>query len=380
MALTDKLTAIAVAIREKGGTSEKLKLDEMPAAIAALEVGGGGSGVDGNVQLHWEGNLGKWAGNGNGIWEWYFKEYGDKITTADITGFTDALQGLQTLEEIPFDLNFKLGTSCSLGSAFSSSPYLKKIGKIVNCKCTSFANIFATCNRLRELPIFENFTFDSSSSSNNARSAFSSCYSLRSIPEELLNKFGNDKATSNVYSGMFSSCYTLDEIRGLNPLTGILTTNQFASTFYYCNRLKSVVFKVKSDGNPYIVSWKNQTIDLYNAVGWLVGSNSNITGYNSGITSDKKVVDGETYQALKNDPDWYSGNFEFSRFNHDSAVELINSLPDASAYLATQDGGTNVIKFRRDAGISTDGGKIGNLTEEEIAVATAKGWAIVYAV
>lgn len=41
MALTDKLTAIANAIREKGGTSEPLTLDQMAAAITAIEAGGG---------------------------------------------------------------------------------------------------------------------------------------------------------------------------------------------------------------------------------------------------------------------------------------------------------------------------------------------------
>ena len=60
----------------------------------------------------------------------------------------------------------------------------------------------------------------------------------------------------------------------------------------------------------------------------------------------------------------------YSRYNHDSAVETINSLPDTSAY------GTNTIKFKGSAGSATDGGAINTLTEEEIAVATAKGWTV----
>ena len=36
MPITDKLTSIANAIREKGGTTEKLTLDAMPTAIAAI--------------------------------------------------------------------------------------------------------------------------------------------------------------------------------------------------------------------------------------------------------------------------------------------------------------------------------------------------------
>lgn len=43
MALTDKLTAIGNAIREKTGETELLSLDGMAAAIAAIEAGGGGN-------------------------------------------------------------------------------------------------------------------------------------------------------------------------------------------------------------------------------------------------------------------------------------------------------------------------------------------------
>jgi surface protein len=41
MALTNKLSAIGDAIREKTGTTDLLKLDEMPTAIANIESGGG---------------------------------------------------------------------------------------------------------------------------------------------------------------------------------------------------------------------------------------------------------------------------------------------------------------------------------------------------
>ena len=45
MALTDKLSAIADAIRGKTGGTEKLTLAEMPLAIAGIEAGGGGCGL-----------------------------------------------------------------------------------------------------------------------------------------------------------------------------------------------------------------------------------------------------------------------------------------------------------------------------------------------
>ena len=97
--------------------------------------------------------------------------------------------------------------------------------------------------------------------------------------------------------------------------------------------------------------------------------------YNSGITLDKQIKDASTYEALKNDPDYWTLDLHYSRYNHDSAVATINSLPDTSAYLASA-GGTNTIKFKKDSGKLTDGGAINTLTEQEIAVATAKGWTV----
>ena len=138
--------------------------------------------------------------------------------------------------------------------------------------------------------------------------------------------------------------------------------------------LKDFTFIMNEDGTPITTGWKSQVIDLTYYVGY-ANSVSNITGYNSGITLDKRVSDDATYQALKDDPDWFSTNINYSRYNHDSAVRTINSLPDTSAYL-TANGGTNTIKFKGASGASTDGGAINTLTEEEIAVATAKGWTV----
>ena len=54
-----------------------------------------------------------------------------------------------------------------------------------------------------------------------------------------------------------------------------------------------------------------------------------------------------------------------------SLINTINSLPDVSG-----SGGTNTIKFKKASGALTDGGAISSLTQEEIAVAAAKGWTV----
>ena len=203
---------------------------------------------------------------------------------------------------------------------------------------------------------------------------FDNCYSLRSIPMNLI-KSGNPYMYYfySYFYNAFYDCYALDELMNL-PIPYTKTTwtdNSFYSTFYSCSRLKNITFAL-NNGVPYTVTWKSQVIDLTNNVGY-TNNKSFILNYNSGITADKEVTDDASYQLLKNDPDWFTTNVNYSRYNHDSAVATINSLPDTSAYLASA-GGTNTIKFNGQAGASTDGGAINTLTEEEIAVATAKGW------
>ena len=174
---------------------------------------------------------------------------------------------------------------------------------------------------------------------------------------------------------MFNNCSSLDEINKLGVLSGsTLTSNMFAYTFVNCHRLKKITFNLNEDGTPIVAKWKNQTIDLTKYVGWAgeASATSKILNYNSGITAEDEDND------WSNNPNYWSKQFANSRFNHDSAVELINSLPDTSAYLATQTSGTNSVKFYTNAGINTPGGSVNDLTEEEIAVAAAKGWTIAY--
>ena len=181
------------------------------------------------------------------------------------------------------------------------------------------------------------------------------------------------RASGTMYYYLFCACRNLDEVIDLpvNYRDKGITSNLFNYTFYSCNRLKNMTFAVQEDGTPYTAKWKSQVIDLSSVIGY-AATGGVICDTNSGITEDKEVKDDATYQALKNDPDWFTCNVAYSRYNHDSAVATINSLPDTSAY------GTNTIKFTGASGELTDGGAINTLTEEEIAVATAKGWTVTF--
>ena len=403
MALINKLKAIGDAIREKTGTEDLLTLDEMATAISGIT--GGGDEIPEEALIY--------TGNCNyafyqGKYDWLLKKYGRRITTKDIT-YAQSMFWYAGLNvgELPFDINFVNGggetksmfksakftkipsidfkqTSkyYSMHEVFQDANYATEIGTLKNLYPSETSGMFQSCNRLRYLPEIVNLNLDRVKTYNysNNSSWFNNCFSLRSIPESLLKQLCTPVTTSNsyvIFNNMFNCCYTLDEVKGMNPQTGVITSNMFTNTFAQCFRLKDIMFSNNEDGSPYVCNWKSQTIDLTKYLGY-ASSASNVTSYNSGITVEKEVTNADAYQALKDNPDWFTTKLEYSRYNHDSAVNTINSLPDTSAYVLSS-GGTNTIKFKGDSGSATDGGAINTLTEEEISVAAAKGWTVSFA-
>lgn len=379
MALTNKLSAIGNAIREKTGKTELMTLDAMPAAIAGIETGGGGSievepiVLTGDCSSACRGAI---AAN-------YIGLFGDTITTSNITTANYMFQKYAGAT-IPFEINFQNYSNSSWNyhechNLFSDAINLTELPVMNNFKPSLTDSMFANCNRLRTIP--ENFDAnwdwsyidDNTDEWSASRSmSFYRCYSLRSIPTSFLahcNPYCTPGYSLYYYS--FYSCYALDELvlPVFNTQVDWYYDSGFGNAFDDCHRLKRMVF-MGTENKP---RWCGQTIDLSRSVGW--GSPTRICGYNSGITADKEVKDAATYEALKNDPDWFSYDPRYARYNHDSAVETINSLPDTSAFCAEM-GDTNTIKFDSRNGSLTDGGAIGSLTDAEIAVAAAKGWTV----
>lgn len=307
----------------------------------------------------------------------YIRLFGDTVSTTEITNTTYMFQNY-TNDSIPFDINFATYGSHSMPYTFMGCYNLKTLPKLNNARPNTLSSFFQNCHRVRSIPddFFDSWNLvnienATSSYMGDCNAMFRACYSLRSIPLKIfkhMNKIVN-YSYAYYYLG-FAECYVLDELTNLPiPYTATYASNMFGNSFTSCGRLKNLTFEMNEDGTPLVKPWKSQTIELSMNTGYSpVGSY--ITNYNSGITADKEVKDDTTYQALKNDPDWFTTKVEYSRYNHDSAVATINSLPDCSAT------GTNTIKFKGAAGSLTDGGAINTLTEAEIAVATAKGWTV----
>lgn len=375
------IQAIADAIREKNGETTTYKTSEMAAAITNIPTGGGEVPEVEPIVLTGACDY----ACGGPIASKYIELYGDKITTKNIENAKYMFYDYRN-ESVPFEINFNNSTNYCSTESFFSQTCLTTLPKLNGFKPYNLSDFFAYSSDLREIPDDYCADWDCTLMLNSTTSyecpmdrMFTQCYSLRKLPASIpFDKTNRFHTYSSAYlNGMCNYCYSLDEVVNLPlPYTSVWKSNGLNSIVNHCCRLKRFTFAVHDDGSPFVMQWKSQTLDLTTNIGYSP-NNGYIVNYNSGITVDKAVTNDETYQALKNDPDWFTCNIAYSRYNHDSAVETINSLPDTFAHLATV-GGTNTIKFRGAAGSATDGGAINTLTEEEIAVAAAKGWTVTF--
>lgn len=411
------LTSIGNAIRGKTGSSELLSVpDGMVAAIESITTGGGSAVlpeelkvITGNVQYLFSKDYATL----------YVNAFGNHITTRDLVN-PQMFYGNRTIEEVPFDLNISGGytngifndciklkkikdinianptnTTNSLNECFYNCQSLKEIGIIRNPMISNLYQTFNGCYNLNYIQIegavSENTGID------NLYSCFRGCYGLRELDSSFL-KLLRANGNYSEYDATFYCCYSMDRIVGLGvPISSsskTYTQNMYNYTFYQCNRLDELTFETNDDGTPKELYANNQQIDLSKGVGYCIGRTTcNIAGdimegkpvpdfydyiqpsasptdiWNYQITADKHT------EEYYNHKDSWTEDLLYSRYNHRSMVNTINTLPDTSTFLASN-GGSNMIIFKANQGDSSPWGGTSNLTEEEIAVATAKGWTL----
>ena len=404
MALIDKLSAIGDAIREKTGKDDLLTLDEMPAEISAIETGGGELPEEAFIV---SGECGfRFAYNN---WNWFIEEYGNRITTDKITNANSMFIGSTDLTEIPFSINFFLNGEYSSKTTVLNSAFPASTGTIL---LKEYPEINITTNSTKGRAIllgkacgvngekqnmyfgdnvkiggfdYQSFQYyqqsveptwlfdmcdwdfirsDTSTFGTTLPMNWSYSLYLKTIPS--MPKFyalGTGNYYHHWYQFNINNCHNLQRIVLPRPGPAALTSTPSGLSFSGLPSLKHLTFDMQDNGEPYTANWKNITINLSSTVGYALS-------LLKGLDANKKVSNEETYSLLKDDEDWWGGSYRHSCYNHDSAVETINSLPDTSAY------GTNTIKFKQLMGEITDAGAVDTLTEEEIAVATAKGWTV----
>ncbi len=333
----ETLNEIGNAIREKTETGDLIAPGDMPGMIRSIETGGGESPIP-EEALHLTGNCShKFA---NDAWTWFLDAYGNQMTTQNITSATSMFEGSYRLTNIPFALNFcdpLYGAGVSMQNIFNNDSNISEV----------------TINITGAPPTI------------GWRGAFNYCMALRRINLTCDRSIYQGDGIYGTYS-TFADCYCLDELIEIPFVYSTYNTNYcFYGAFNRCHRLQNLTFK--STEVLTATNYKGAVIDLTEGVGWSTYNASSIKS----ILPGKEVTDEASYEALRYDPDWWTQNVAYSRYNHDSAVRTINSLPDV-----TQTGQTSTIKFKGEAGSATAQGAINTLTDAEIAVATAKGWTV----
>lgn len=295
-----------------------------------------------------------------GVNQWLIDLYGDKIIAENITSAENMCMNNTTLTVLPFELKFK--TPMSPTALFSGCSKLIQAPKMTNLAGGS--DMFLNCYKLTSL---NGNQLVAPTSTFPMDEMFKDCRSLKSI-ENFLDNIPDIQQGNSIFGmyNVFENCYSMNELVNLPYI--YLTYNSsgygFGKCFSYLFRLKELTFR---GGAVTSTSAKSTVLDLTDHVGYC--AYNSLPDYD--LNTDTRVTDDESYQALKNNPDWWTNNKIYSKYNHDSAVNTLNSLPDFSSLSITM-----TIKFRGEAGSATDGGAINTLTEEEIAVATAKGWTV----
>lgn len=388
------LTNIADAIRTKKGTAETYKPGEMPEAILTI------SGSD--LPSSFTGDCSYLFANPQTATTLLNQD----LTFNDVSSLNYTFYNNSNVEDLShivipllqskLALNTINGYSLKASYAFAncyalkSFPQLTRANENYKIYFSDVSSMFSYCRNMRELPSWLNkdsvglYSLGSGRMGAKSADMLSGCFSLRHIDSELLPILCagtvengdyyvlSGAAVSPITRGGFNQCYALDELINV-PTYSMYDLQLFNSYFVrWCHRLSRLTFY---NYNNY-TSLVNEVLDLSDQVGW-TDYTSDILNHNSGITADKEVTNSATYNALKNDPDWFTTKVAYSRYNRTSAVETINSLPNTSSYVTAQ-GGTNTIKFKGSAGSATDGGAINTMTAEEIAVATAKGWTVTF--
>ena len=349
-------------------------------------------------------------------WNWFIEQCGDRINFRTDNGKALFL-GCNKLINIPFDIHVDCIASNRLevlNDCFSACVQLEKypniyfhskdktkiiLGKLVTSGPTSMEDQFIFLDDSVSIVGFNysflqdykssyppNWLFDGTLNIDwDAMRADSSTFGcpfpvnmanangLRTMP--FFKEFYTTHTNSSEYyhpwyQFSLQNCYSLEEIVLPRPGSLALNSNKFNNKTSFLSRMKSFKFDVQEDGTPYTAQWKLQTLDLTNYFGYAYTDSAMI---NVGFSQQNKITNEEKWRAYVDgtNPDAWSSSVEYATYGASAARETLASLPDTSGY------GTNIIKFKRANASAIPGEHIEtNLTEEDIAVAAAKGWTV----
>ena len=278
-----------------------------------------------------------------------------EFETTNVTSMGYMFYGCYSLQILP-----PLDTSkvTSMEQMFNNCKALKKLPQLDTSNITSLYYTFAGCNSLKEIPPLN------TSNVTDMRNTFSGCYSLQTIPPLDTSKVTDMEwmfsycyslkevpplDTSNVTSmyNMFGDCYSLREVPQLNTSK---VTNMYAM-FSQCHTLQTIppldTSKVTNMYNMFNSCYALQTIPQLDT---------------SNVTNMKQTFN-NCYLLQKADICNTNISFEIrysTMLSQDELVKILNNLATVTTTQTLTLGSTLLAK----------------LTDDQKAIATAKGWTL----
>lgn len=184
MALTNKLSAIGDAIREKTGTTDLLKLDEMPTAISNIKSGGGKFAP-------------RYLYQPISFFNYTGTELDHEINMLDTTNITSMTQMFRGCKNIPsLDLSeWNTSNVTNMSNMFTSCTSITELdlSNFDTSKVTNMSNIFEAMSNLISL----NLSSWDTSNVTNMNYMFYSCKKLQHLD---IRNFTFDNVTGSTHT------------------------------------------------------------------------------------------------------------------------------------------------------------------------------------
>ena len=235
--LTDFLTDVADAIREKKGTTEKINPQDFSDEIKSIKTSTSSSMWTGHVDVEGLKAIG-WDDDDIA----YFQEHGVNWMEEDdeyykVSDDNKALYGVLTADNIQeykdrivWLPKIDFSTKVYAGGAFSNCSNMIGLPLIDTSNCVLMMNFFLYCYSLTCIPPLN-------TSKSTALNGFcKNCYSLVFVPQI-------DISASPTMYAMFQSCYSLQYI----PYMDTQHVTNFGYTVIDCKSLLKVLFVIHND-------------------------------------------------------------------------------------------------------------------------------------
>ena len=293
--------------------------------------------------------------------------YAPLIDTSNVTNMSNMFNGCINLQTVP---QFNTSNVTKMTQMFVNCSSLETIPLLDTSNVTAMDYMFSSCSSLKTIPQLN------TTNVTKMNNMFSYCYSLKSIP--LLD-------TSNVTAmeRMFMNCESLNEI----PLLDTSNVTNMTFMFNYCRSLNEIPLlntsNVTNMSNMFANCQILKTIPQLNTS--KVTNMNNMFSYSTALTSIPLLECGN----VTNMKDIFGGFYTYSNLTDlggfkDLKVSVTSDFLDKCPNL-TVDSLMNVINNLYDLtanGLSGQSLKFSQtnlvkLSEEQIAVATAKGWTLI---